>query len=150
MSDQQAASQTNQATWQQNTTTQQTVYGNGDDGQEYTVKKGNCNWAKSPMVIQNGKAKLTNKRFIYTMGKLGTLGNALLNTVTGSDKNFEFYLSDIAQLSEAKQGFAPTILFTLKNGQQYNCSFIKTMGMGYDTAEWLTQIRLVMKENGLQ
>lgn len=150
VSDQQAESQTNQATWQQNTTTQQTVYGNGDDGQEYTVKKGNCNWAKSPMVIQNGKAKLTNKRFIYTMGKLGTLGNALLNTVTGSDKNFEFYLSDIAQLSEAKQGFAPTILFTLKNGQQYNCTFIKTMGMGYDTAEWLTQIRLVMKENGLQ
>lgn len=158
----QAANQTAQTIWQQNTATQQSVnyqqnaatqqqvYGNGDDGQEYTVKTGNCNWAKSPIVIQNGKARLTNKRFIYTMGKLGTLGNALLNTVNGSDKNFEFYLSDIAQLSEAKQGIAPTILFTLKNGQQYNCTFTKTMGMGYDTAEWLTQIRLVMRANGLQ
>lgn len=152
----QTENQAAQTTWQQNTTTQQNVapqqqvYGNGDDGQEYTVKTGNCNWAKSPMVIQNGKAVLTNKRFIYTMGKLGTLGNVLLNTVIGSDKSFEFYLSDIAQLREAKQGFAPTILFTLKNGQQYNCTFTKTMGMGYETAEWLTQIRLVMQANGLQ
>ena len=138
------------AHYQQNAVSQQQVYGNGGGEQEYTVKTGNCNWAKSPMVIQNGKARLTNKRFIYTMGKLGTLGNALLNTVTGSDMNFEFYLSDIAQLSETKQGIAPTILFTLKNGQQYNCTFTKTMGMGYDTAEWLTQIRLVMQANGLQ
>lgn len=159
---QQASNQTAQSTWQQNTATQQgvnyqqnvatqqQVYGSGDDGQEYTVKTGNCNWAKSSMEVQLGKATLTNKRFIYTMGKIGTLGNALLSSITGSDKNFEFFLSDIAEVREAKQGVAPSILFTLKNGQQYNCIFTKTMGMVWNTAEWLTQIHLVMQANGLQ
>ena len=144
-SNQQATSQT-----QQSASNQQTIFGNGADGQEYIVKTGNCNWAKSSVEVQLGKATLTNKRFIYTMGKLGTLGNALLSNITGSDKNFEFFLSDIAEVREAKQGVAPSILFMLKNGRQYKCTFTKTMGVAWNTAEWLTQIRLVMKANGLQ
>lgn len=134
----------------QNVTVQPPVQGHRDSGQERTIRTGNCNWVKSSMVIQNGKAILTNQRFVYTINKFGTLGNALLNSVTGSDKNFQFPLSEIAELSEGKQGIAPTILFRLKNGQQYQCTFTKPLGMGYDTAEWLAHIRIVMKENGFQ
>lgn len=146
-----AQQQTQQSVnYQQNATPQQTGYEKDDGEQEYTIKTGNCNWVKSSMVIQNGKAMLTNKRFIYSMNKLGTLGNAVLNRANGSDKNFEFNLSSIEEISEGKQGIAPTLVFRLKNGRQYICTFTKTMGIGYETAEWLKQIRSVIKENDLR
>lgn len=108
-----------------------------DSAEEVIIKKGMCNWIKNPMVVQNGKAVLTNKRFIYKKGKIGQLGSSIFNSVVGISSDFEIVLSDIVGIREGKQGFAKTLVFVTKSGQEYNCFL-------YDRENWLMEFNKLL------
>lgn len=108
-----------------------------DAAEEVILKKGMCNWVKSPLVVQNGKAVLTNKRFIYKKGKIGQLGSSIFNSVVGISSDFEIALSDIVGIREGKQGFAKTLVFVTKSGQEYNCFL-------YDRENWLMEFNKLL------
>lgn len=108
-----------------------------DAAEEVILKKGMCNWVKSPLVVQNGKAVLTNKRFMYKKGKIGQLGSSIFNSLAGISSDFEIALSDIVGIREGKQGFAKTLVFVTKSGQEYNCFF-------YDRENWLMEFNKLL------
>lgn len=85
--------------------------------------KGKCNWAKTPLVVQNGNAVLTNKRFKYKKGMIGQLDSSIVNALTGSSSNFKILISDLAGIREGKQGLVKTLVLVTKSGQEYNCFF---------------------------
>lgn len=121
---------------QQETAFQQEAVSNvqptNDPTEEVILKKGMCSWVKSPLMVQNGKAVLTNKRFTYKKGKLGQLDSSLFNAIVGTSSNFEILLSDLAGIKEGKQGFSKTLILVTKSGQEYNCFF-------YDREGWLRE-----------
>ena len=64
--------------------------------------KGKCNWAKNAMVVQNGSAVLTNKRFMYKKGMFGNLGSSIFNVLSRSSADFEILLSGLIGVREGK------------------------------------------------
>lgn len=104
---------------------------------EIIVKQGRCSWIKSPLVVQNGKAVLTNHRFMYKKSKLDLLVNDLYDFFSGSSTHFEIALSDIVGIREGKQGFSKTLIFVTKSGQEYNCSF-------FDHESWIREFNKLL------
>ena len=139
---QQAASQTAQTTWQQNTTSQQTTqYQQNMESQRgcYLIREGHCSWAKGGLNLLNGKATLTNREFRFSSMKFGQMGMVVLNKFMETGSEFVIPLSEVVEVAEAKQGLAKALEFHLKNGQAYKCSFRDFMKDTTD--EWLVTIR---------
>lgn len=132
---QQTASQTTQQAtqYQQNMEARQLQSGN------YVIREGNCSWAKGGLNLLNGKATLTNREFSFSSMKFGQMGMVVLNKFTETGSSFQFSLSEVAEVVEAKQGLAKALEFHLKNGQAYKCSFRDFMKDTTD--EWLVTIR---------
>ncbi len=132
---QQMASQAiQQATqYQQNMEVRQLQSGN------YVIREGNCSWAKGGLNLLNGKATLTNREFSFSSMKFGQMGMVVLNKFTETGSSFQFSLSEVAEVVEAKQGLEKALEFHLKNGQAYKCSFRDFMKDTTD--EWLVTIR---------
>jgi hypothetical protein len=86
--------------------------------------QGLCNRVKSKLYVQNGKAMLTNKRFIYlkhSFAKILLMG-ALVNLTSG-DIDFDISLSDILNIEDGRQGFSKPIIINMKDGSKYNFYF---------------------------
>lgn len=108
--------------------------------QEFIIKTGGCNWIKTPVLIQNGKGMLTNKRFIYKKGKLNFIETGFANKIMGGDKNFEFPLTELKAIGIGTQGIQKTIILQLRNGESYNCFF-------YEMEEWVQEFNKIIEVN---
>lgn len=88
---------------------------------ETILMKGLCNRVKSPLLVQNGNAILTNQRFIYlkhSLAKTIVIG-AFINLTEGS-YDFDIPLSNISNIEDGRQGISKTIIINTKNGERYN------------------------------
>lgn len=88
---------------------------------EIILMQGLCNRVKSPLVVQNGNAILTNKRFVYlkhSLAKTLVIG-AFVNLTKGS-YDFDIQNSDIASIEDGRQGISKTIIINTKSGEKYN------------------------------
>ena len=100
---------------------------------EVVIKEGLCNRVKGKFNVQNGHGLLTNKRFIYSkhsLAKIATMG-VLVNLTKGS-YDFEIPLSEIKEMSEGRQGFSKTTVFTTVSGDRYEFYFT-------DRERWLIE-----------
>lgn len=91
---------------------------------ETIIMKGLCNRVKSPILVQNGNALLTNQRFIYlkhSLAKTMVIG-AFVNLTKGSF-DFDIPLSHISHIEDGRQGISKTIVINTKDGEQYNFYF---------------------------
>ena len=96
------------------------------DATEKIIMKGLCNRVKSAIMVQNGNAILTNRRFIYmkhAIAKTMIVG-AFVNLTKGS-YDFEIPLQDIAKIEDGRQGISKTIIIYTKSGEKYNFYFSK-------------------------
>lgn len=90
-------------------------------GDEIIIMQGLCNRVKSPLLVQNGNAMLTNKRFIYlkhSLAKIFVIG-AAVNLTKGS-YDFDIPISNIESIEDGRQGISKTIIINTKNGEKYN------------------------------
>lgn len=97
-----------------------------DGRQEVVLIESVCNRVKNAMNVQNGKAALTNERFIYfkhNAAKVMALG--LLVNLTRGDIDIEIPLSDIDRLEDGRQGVSKTIHIYTKSGEHYHFYFTK-------------------------
>ena len=88
---------------------------------ETIIMKGLCNRVKSPLLVQNGNAILTNQRFIYlkhSLAKTMVIG-AFVNLTKGS-YDFDIPLSNISNIEDGRQGISKTIIINTKDGERYN------------------------------
>lgn len=88
---------------------------------ETILMKGLCNRVKSALLVQNGSAILTNKRFIYlkhSLAKTMVIG-AFVNLTKGS-YDFDIPLSNISNIEDGRQGISKTIIINTKDGGKYN------------------------------
>ena len=93
---------------------------------EVVIIKGLCNRVKSRFFVQNGKAMLTNRRFIYLkhgIGKIFAIG--LLVNLTEGDVDFEIPLNDIKSIEDGRQGFSKTIKIHTFSGEEFHFYFSK-------------------------
>ena len=91
------------------------------DKPEVIIMKGLCNRVKNPLLVQNGNALLTNKRFVYlkhSLAKIMVIG-ALVNLTKGSF-DFDIPLENIASIEDGRQGISKTIIINTKDGERYN------------------------------
>ena len=97
-----------------------------DEAEEKIIMQGVCNRVKSAMNVQNGKAMLTNQRFIYLKHNVvATLAiGALVNLASGTYE-FDIPLSDIESIEDGRQGVSKTIIINTKSGERYNFYFHK-------------------------
>ena len=107
-------------------------------GEEYTIRKGMCNWVKAALVVQSGHGVLTNKRFVYKLGKLGSLDSRIYNAVSGSKNSFEIPLSELVGIREGHQGLARALTLQTRSGEEYKCTFMDTDG-------WLMEFNKLLK-----
>lgn len=108
---------------------------------EVVVMKGLCNRVKSRFYVQNGKAILTNRRFIYLkhgIGKIFAIG--LLVNLTEGDVDFEIPLSNIKDIEDGRQGINKTIKIHTKSGEEFHFYFTKR-------EEWKMALRNAIDEN---
>ena len=92
-----------------------------NDESEVIIMKGLCNRVKSPLLVQNGNALLTNKRFVYlkhSLAKIMVIG-AFVNLTKGSF-DFDIPLENISSIEDGRQGISKTIIINTKDGEQYN------------------------------
>ena len=93
---------------------------------EVVVIKGLCNRVKSRFFVQNGKAMLTNRRFIYLKHGIGKIfAISLLANLTGRDVDFEIPLSDSKSIEDGRQGFSKTIKIHTFSGEEFHFYFSK-------------------------
>ena len=128
--------------YQQNMNYQPT-YGNQGMPQEYIIKTGSCDWYKDGTSTMQGKATLTNKRFSFVTSKLAQVDKMLFSQLDEGNRGFEFLLSDVLNIMEDNQGTSYALIFKLKNGVCYKCSFSKFFTI--TTGEWLASILDVLK-----
>lgn len=114
------------------------AFAQGNTTEEFTLKSGACNWARTPIVVQNGKGVLTNKRFIYKKGFIGTLDSTIYNAVTGNKADFEIPLSEFAGIREGRQGLVKTLVLQTKSGKEYNCFF-------HDRESWIIEFKRALE-----
>lgn len=108
---------------------------------EQVVMKGICNRVKSRFFVQNGKALLTNRRFIYlkhNSAKVIAIG--LLVNLTQGDIDFEIPLSEIKEIEDARQGFSKTIKIHTKSGEVFHFYFTNRV-------EWKIALQNAIDEN---
>lgn len=122
----------------------QSAYMNGGMVQEYVIRTGSCDWYKDGTSTMQGKATLTNKRFSFVTSKLAQVDKILFNTLDDSDRGFEFLLSDVLNVIEDNQGASYGLIFILKNGMRYRCSFSKFFTV--TTGEWFANILGVLNQ----
>jgi len=92
-----------------------------DNEQEIIVMKGLCNRVKNPLLVQNGNAILTNKRFIYLKHSLAkTMAIGVFINLTKGSYDFDIPLDNIASIEDGRQGISKTIIINTKDGQKYN------------------------------
>lgn len=92
---------------------------------EQVLMEGKCNWVINPLMIQNGSAVLTNKRFIYKKGIINTVITSVGTKIATGSKEFEVELKDIKGIRPGRQGIMRTIVLTTVQGREYNCVFYK-------------------------
>ena len=105
---------------------QQETHSHGKKEPETVIMKGLCNRVKNSFYVQNGKAILTNRRFIYLkhhVAKILAIG--LLVNLTEGDIEFEIPLSDIKEIEDGRQGFSKTIKIHTKSGEEFHFYFSK-------------------------
>lgn len=88
---------------------------------EEVLMSGLCNRVKNILFVQNGKAMLTNKRFIYlkhSLAKIAAIG-VLVNLTEGS-YDFDIPLNEIQSIEDGRQGLSKTIIINTKKGEKYN------------------------------
>lgn len=96
--------------------------------QEKIIMQGICNRVKNPLFVQNGKAMLTDKRFIYLKhGVLKTLAIGALVNITSGEVDFEIPISEISSVEHGKQGLSKTIIINTRQGEKYSFVFAKRM-----------------------
>ncbi len=108
---------------------------------EVVIMKGLCNRVKNSFYVQNGKAILTNRRFIYLkhhVAKIFAIG--LLVNLTEGDIDFDIPLSDIKDIEDGRQGFSKTIKIHTKSGEEYHFYFSKRI-------EWKIALQNAIDEN---
>lgn len=101
---------------------------NIDANEEVIIMSGLCNRVKNPLYVQNGKAMLTNKRFIYlkhSFAKMFVIG-ALVN-LTAGDFEFDIPVEDIQSLEDARQGVSKTLKIHTRSGDTYHFYFTNLM-----------------------
>lgn len=97
-----------------------------DEDLEEVLMTGICNRVKNPLFVQNGKAMLTNKRFVYlkhSLAKIAAIG-VLINLTEGSF-DFDIPLNEIQSIEDGRQGISKTIIINTKKGERYNFYFTK-------------------------
>jgi RNA polymerase subunit RPABC4/transcription elongation factor Spt4 len=90
---------------------------------EEVVMSGVCNRVKG-FFVENGKAMLTNRRFIYlkhSIGKMLAIG-AFVNLTAGSF-DFDIPLSSIEKISDGRHGLSKILIITTKNSDEYKFYF---------------------------
>lgn len=93
---------------------------------EKVIMEGLCNRVKSKIYVQNGKALLTNHRFVYLKHSLAkTLAIGLLVNLTSGDFDFAIPLTEILSIEDGRQGISKTIIINTKSGEAYNFYFTK-------------------------
>lgn len=93
---------------------------------EKVLMQGLCNRVKSKIHVQNGKAMLTNHRFIYlkhSFAKILAIG--VFVNLTSGNIDFDIPLSDIESIEDGRQGISKTIKINTKSGEKYNFYFTK-------------------------
>lgn len=94
--------------------------GNPINVEEKVIMNGLCNQCINSFV-ENGKAILTNKRFIYYKHKLSKMiAIGVLVNLTKGDYEFDIPLSEISSLSTGRQGISKTLIINTKSGKSYN------------------------------
>jgi hypothetical protein len=93
---------------------------------EKVIMQGLCNRVKSKLYVQNGKAMLTNHRFIYlkhSFAKILAIG--FFVNLTSGDIDFDIPLTEIQSLEDGRQGVSKTIIINTKSGERYNFYFTR-------------------------
>lgn len=91
---------------------------------EVVLMQGLCNRIKSPFYVQNGKAMLTDRRFVYLKHSfVKTLAIGLLVNLTPGEYEFDIPLSEICSIEEGRQGVSQTIVINTKSGERYHFYF---------------------------
>ena len=108
--------------------------GSPQEAGEITIKKGLCSWCKSALVVQNGKAVLTNKRFIYHNSMLTNfaVNVAIGNMITKTGSSFEIPIPELIGIREGRQALNKTIVLQTRGGEEFNCFF-------YHREEWIAE-----------
>lgn len=95
--------------------------GNKNDKSEIVLMEGLCNRVFYHLIVQNGRAVLTNKRFIYLKHNLGkTIAMGPLVNLTKGDYDFDIPLENISAIGDGRQGVSKTIVFHTSDGKKYN------------------------------
>jgi len=96
------------------------------DQEERIIMKGLCNRVISFFNIQNGKAILTNHRFIYLKHSFAkTFALGLFINLTAGDFEFDIPIDDIENIMDERRGINNTIIINTKDGYSYNFYFTK-------------------------
>lgn len=106
---------------------------------EKVIMEGLCNRVKNKLYVQNGKALLTNHRFIYLKHTLiKTIAVGILVNLTSGDFDFDIPLTEILSIEDGRQGLSKTIIINTKSGEMYNFYFTKR-------EEWKIAIQSAMQ-----
>lgn len=99
--------------------------GSNDAGEEEEdiIKQGKCNWIINPLLIQNGSAVLTNKRFVFKRGVLNFLETKVAAKILGKGAGLEILLDDIIGLRQGKQGVTKTVVIRTRDSKEHVCMF---------------------------
>lgn len=112
-----------------------------DTPQDSVLIEGLCNRVKNAMYVENGRAALTNTRFIYYKHNVAkTLAIGFLVNLTKGEIDIELPISEIDHIEDGRQGVSKTILLFTKAGEKYNFYFTKR-------EEWKAAFEHVMRKN---
>lgn len=97
-----------------------------DDSEEKIIMKGLCSHMKSALNSENGKAMLTNKRFVFFKHSFAEKMLAgVFTDLTAGKIDFEIPISNIESMEDGRMGIYTNTVITTKSGEKFSFKFTK-------------------------